>query len=357
MKKRIGILTGGGDCPGLNTVIDSFTKSLEKKYQIIGFHKGFEGLYANSYSLLNSKLTNQFKFSGGTFLKTVNQGHFSAKTGDGHKNLIPQHIIDTAKNNYQNLNLEALVVLGGDGSLTAACQLMDNGLNIIGVPKSIDNDVVGTEMTFGFLTAVQIATEALDRLETTARSHERIMILEVMGRNSGWIGLHSGLAGGANIILIPEIKFDYNKILEAINNRYKQGKNNTLIVVSEGAMSIDNTKSYSHIGGKSSENLLGGVGDKIASFLNSKELDARCTRLGHIQRGGSPQATDRMLSIQMGCFAAKLVEQKIYGNLVCYNGGQLSILPLIDAVSKLKLIDPNGDLVTVSKKMGISFGD
>lgn len=357
MKKRIGILTGGGDCPGLNTVIDSFTKTLRDSYEVIGFYKGFEGLYSNSYISLDSQYTNQFKFSGGTILKTVNQGHFSAKTGDGNQNNIDQKVIEVAKQNYQDLNLEALVVLGGDGSLSAAHQLAQNGLNIIGVPKSIDNDVMGTEMTFGFLTAVQIATEALDRLETTARSHDRIMILEVMGRNSGWIGLHSGLAGGANIILIPEINFDYNKVLEAINNRYKLGKTHTLIVVSEGASSIDKTKSYSNTGGKSSENLLGGVGEKIASYLNSKGLDARCTRLGHIQRGGSPQATDRLLSIQMGCFAAQLVEQKNYGQLVCYNGGEMNTLPLLDSISKLKLVDSRGELVSVAKKMGISFGD
>jgi 6-phosphofructokinase 1 len=357
MKTRIGILTGGGDCPGLNTVLDSLVKSLASDYEIIGFYKGFEGLYNNSYTILDANFTNQFKFLGGTILKTVNKGHFSAKTGDGLTNEIDQEIINQTKQNYLKLNLEALIVLGGDGSLSAAYQLQQNGLNIIGVPKSIDNDVMGTDTTFGFLTAVQIAVEALDRLETTARSHERVMVLEVMGRNSGWIGLHSGIAGGANIILIPEIVFDYKKILEVIQKRYKNGKTNTLIVVSEGATSMDENKSYSNSGGQSSENLLGGIGEKITLFLNQNGLDARSTRLGHIQRGGSPLSMDRLLSIQMGVYAAKLVEEKIYGQLVCYNSGQMGYKHLVDCISKLKLVDPNGELVLQAKKIGISFGN
>lgn len=357
MKKRIGILTGGGDCPGLNTVLDSIVKSLQSGYEIIGFYKGFEGLYSNSYIKLDSKLTNQFKFLGGTILKTVNQGHFSAKNKDGQNNTIDKEVLELAKKNYDDLGLEALVVLGGDGSLSAAYQLQEIGLNIVGIPKSIDNDVMGTDMTFGFLTAVQIAVEALDKLETTARSHERVMILEVMGRNAGWIGLHSGVAGGANVILIPEIGFDYQNILKAIQKRYKQGKTNTLIVVSEGATASGEVKSYSNIGGQSSEFLLGGIGDKIANFLNQNGLDARSTRLGHIQRGGSPQAMDRILSIQMGVYASILVEEQKYGQVVCYNSGEMFYRPINDCVSKLKLVDPKSELVLQAKKMGISFGD
>lgn len=357
MKKRIGILTGGGDCPGLNTVIDSVTKTLADKYEIIGFYKGFEGLYTNSYIKLTPKFTNQFKFSGGTILKTVNTGNFSAKTRDGIKSDIDKNILKQAKKNYIDLNLEALIVLGGDGSLAASYQLQEAGLNIIGIPKSIDNDVNGTEMTFGFLTAVQIAVEALDRLETTARSHERVMILEVMGRNSGWIGLHSGLAGGANIILIPEIPFLYNEILNTIKKRYQKGKTNTLIVVSEGATASGQNKSYSNTGGKSSEYLLGGIGEKIASFLNENGIDARSTRLGHIQRGGSPEAMDRLLSIQMGVYAADLVQKKAYGQLVCYNSGKMFSVDLKDSISSLKLVNPNSELVLQAKKIGISFAD
>jgi len=357
-KKRVGIITGGGDCPGLNAVIDSAVKCLENDYEILGFYKGFEGLLNKDYILLDRVYTNSYRFSGGTILKSVNSGNFPGKIGLGEKSLIQPEIVAKTIENYNELGLEGLIVLGGDGTLTVAQEFYQRGLNIVGVPKSIDNDLQGTDFTFGFLTAVDIATDALDRLDTTAYSHDRVMILEVMGRNAGWIGLYSGLAGGANMILIPEIPFRWESVLEVIENRYKQGKTSSLIVVSEGAMSQDGKVYTSTSGGKSSETLLGGIGDEIARFLNNyPEIDSRCTRLGHVQRGGTPNAIDRILSRQFGAYAAQLFKNKEYGQMVIYRNNTLESFPIKSSISKLKSVEKDGMMVKLARNMGVSFGD
>lgn len=356
-KPRIGVINGGGDCPGLNTVIDSLVKTLYPEYEVLGFYKGYEGLLEKHYLHLLPEFTNRYKFQGGTMLKSVNHGNFPGKVGSGQMNLVENKIMTKTKENYNELGLEALVVLGGDGTMSVALQLQEMGLNIIGVPKSIDNDLYGTDFTFGFQTAVEIATEALDRLETTGFSHDRVMILEVMGRNAGWIGLNAGMAGGANMILIPEIPFSYDQILKYIHSRQIKDKLNALIVVSEGAVATDGKKILSDIGGKSSEQNLSGVGASIAKFLNSNDVDARSTVLGHIQRGGSPNSFDRILSRQYGAYAGEMVKEQRYGEVVIYNCHDFNSISLAECVSKLKMVNPDSTIVNLTRQMGISFGE
>lgn len=354
---RIGILNGGGDCPGLNTVIDSVVRSLSPDYDVLGFYKGFEGLLANEYIHLKTNEINRYKFAGGTILKSTNTGHFAGKVGEGESQDLDPKIIQKTIQHYKELELECLVVLGGDGTLSAANQLQKAGLNIIGIPKSIDNDLYGTELTFGFLTAVDIATEAMDRLETTAVSHDRVMILEVMGRHAGWIALYSGLAGGANAILIPEIPFEYESLTNLISKRAAEGKTHTLIIVAEGAKAKDSQQSVVNSGGKSSEVLLGGISDEIAKKLNKFGIDARATRLGHIQRGGSPNSRDRILSMQMGAYASEMVRNKKYAQVVVYQKSELGTIPLKEAVSKLKRVDIKSPSFKLCRVLGVSFGE
>ncbi len=356
-KPRIGVINGGGDCPGLNTVIDSLVKTLYPEYEVFGFYKGYEGLLEKNYFHLLPEYTNRFKFQGGTMLKSVNHGHFPGKIGGGELNLIDKSILAKTKENYDEMGLEAIVVLGGDGTMSVALQLQEMGLNMVGVPKSIDNDLYGTDYTFGFQTAVEIATEALDRLETTGYSHDRVMILELMGRNAGWISLNAGIAGGANMILIPEIPFTYDQLLKYIQARVEKGKHNALIVVAEGAISVGGEKILSDIGGQSSEQNLSGIGSNIARFLNSQNIDARSTILGHIQRGGSPNSFDRILSRQYGAFAGNMIKDKKYAQVVTYNCHDFTSMTLDECVSQLKLVDPESSIVKLARQMGISFGE
>ncbi len=358
MYKKVGIINSGGDCPGLNTVIDAVVKALHEDYEILGFYKGFEGLLAENYITLTPEITTPYKFRGGTFLKSVNKGNFAAKFAHGQIQEIEQDVIKKTISNYNKLALEGLIVLGGDGTMAVVHQLEKYGIKCIGVPKSIDNDLQGTDYTFGFQTAVDIATEALDRLETTAFSHDRVMILEVMGRNAGWIGLHSGLAGGANIILIPEIPFHWKKIKEYILKRSSLGKHNTLIVISEGAYEAEGEVVTKENSGESSENILGGIGEKLEKYLNLEPaIEARSTTLGHIQRGGSPCSFDRILSRALGCYAADLFRKREFGKMVSYSQGEFKHLDIVECASKIKKVDPLGSHVQTARKMGISFGD
>lgn len=354
-KKRIGFLNSGGDCPGLNTVMDAVVRSLYDEYQILGFYKGFEGIFNKEYKILTPEFTARYRFMGGTLLKSVNRGHFAVKVGLGETESLAKEVVEKTVKNYHEMELEGIIAVGGDGTLSVAKQLSEAGLNIVAVPKSIDNDLDGTDFTFGFQTAVSIATESLDRLETTAYSHDRVMILEVMGRNAGWIGLFSGIAGGANVVLIPEIPFSLENVYNYLEKRPKQ---NSLLVVSEGAKPIDGQLSTKNIGGVSSEILLGGIGEEIAKFLNKKpKIEARNTALGHIQRGGSPVAFDRILSRLYGAHAAKLFKQKKFGYMAAYSEGVITEVRIQDAVSKLKTVDPLGKTVQMARDMGIYFGD
>jgi 6-phosphofructokinase 1 len=358
MSKRIGIINSGGDCPGLNTVIDALVKSLSPEYEILGFYKGFEGLLELKYLKLEPEYTSVLRFQGGTFLKSVNKGNFAGKTGSGEFAKIDPEILNQTLKNYKELELEALVVLGGDGTMSAAVQLQDLGMNIVAVPKSIDNDLRGTDFTFGFNTAVEITSEALDRIVTTAKSHDRIMILEVMGRNTGWIALYSGLSGGADMILIPEITFDSQKVVEFFRQKFSTGSTYGLIVVAEGALDTTGKVVTKDLSSKGSMITLGGIGDHLELLLNSTEdLEARCTVLGHLQRGGSPNSWDRILSRSYGAYAGTMVRDKRYGFMVGYINGVFTQSKLEECIDDLKKVDPNGNFVKRARELGISFGD
>lgn len=357
MKKKVGIINSGGDCPGLNTVIDGIVKNLVPEYEVYGFIKGFEGLLANEYIILDKVFTSERRWIGGTFLKSVNRGHFPGKIGTGQTTRAEESVILQAYENYKALGLEGLIILGGDGTLSMGNALQEYGFKVVGVPKSIDNDLDKTDYTFGFNTAVDTAVWALDKLHTTTTSHDRVMILEVMGRNAGWIALHSGIAGGANIILIPEIEFSYEKIVEKLNERKSRERNSSVIVVAEGAKLKGGELISKNNGGHSSETILGGIGDQLAKYLNENtEFEARSNSLGHIQRGGSPNAFDRILSTLLGAGAANLFRESKFGKMVSYQNNKIVDVDIAEAVKQLRYVNPNSQMIQLAKSVGISFG-
>ncbi len=356
---RIGLLNGGGDCPGLNAVTHGVVGAATRLgYEVLGFRDGFEGLIdGGSHKVLKVEKTEGILKLGGTILGTTNRGHFSSKVGVGGVRAIPQELMDEAIGNLRELNVEALVCVGGDGTLTTALQFCDEGFPVVGVPKTIDNDLAATAMTFGFDSATQVVVDSLDRLHTTGESHKRVMVLEVMGRHAGWIALYGGIGGGASVILIPEIPFHYEKIAEALKEREERGVHSALIVVAEGAREVDGTLvvEEAKTGG---EVKLGGLGDIVASRI--EELtgkETRCTRLGHLQRGGSPTSLDRVLGTRFGVKAVKLIEEKRFGRMVSYQQYHVGSVTIRKAVRKLNLVDPEGEIVEAAKSVGICFGD
>lgn len=357
-KPKIGILNGGGDCAGLNTVIDAVVKTLDSDYELIGFLRGFEGLYTNDYIPLNRNLTSPSRWIGGSILKSVNKGNFPGKIAGGEFNSIETEIIQKAYQNYQNLELEALIVLGGDGTLYTAYQLQEFGFKVIGIPKSIDNDLAATDYTFGFQTAVEIANEALERLHTTGQSHDRVMILEVMGRSAGWIALSAGIAGSANLILLPEIPFKMEKIVETLEKRRQMGKLSSIIVVAEAAHPINQDQVTKNVGKSTAEVKLGGIGDFLEKYLNENTaFEARSTVLGHIQRGGSPNSFDKILSTQLGAFAGLMLKNKQFGQMAAFQNNRVVAIPMGDAVLQIKSVEPDSQIIKLAKEVGICFGD
>src|SRR5947209_12266438 len=302
MKTRIGILTSGGDCPGLNAVLRGVVLAGEKLgWEVIGFRDGFEGLLPpGDYVVLDRKSTDGIMALGGTIIGTTNRGHFIAKVGAGDRAVVAAEVIARAKKVLTDLHIKALIIVGGDGSMTTAMQMQEAGINCIGVPKTIDNDIEATAMTFGFDSAVAAVIDALDRLHTTATSHKRVMVVEVMGRHAGWIALHGGIAGGADMILIPEIPFDYDKIAAMIKKRDAAGDLGSLVVVAEGAR----PKNGQHVmrPSKDGEFRLGGVGDIVAREIAQRTgKETRSCVLGHLQRGGAPTTLHRILGTRFGC--------------------------------------------------------
>jgi len=356
---RIGILNSGGDCPGLNAVIHGVVGAADQLgWEVIGFRDGFEGLLPpGDYSILKPKDTIGILKMGGTILGTTNKGHFAAKVGKGDIAEVPQGIVDKAKRTMDQLGISALIIVGGDGSLTTALQLYRQGWPVIGVPKTIDNDLSATAMTFGFDSAVTTVVDGLDRLHTTAESHKRVMVLEVMGRHAGWIALWGGIAGGANAILLPEIPFSLEKVAACIKQRDDQGHHSSLVVVAEGARMPegDIVTIHSNEGG---EVRLGGIGDQIAARLAQLTgKDTRSCTLGHLQRGGAPTALDRILGMRFGVMAVKLAKEQAFGRMVSYQAYHVDSVPIEDAVNKLRLVDPQGELVQAAKAVGICMGD
>lgn len=360
MRERIGILTGGGDCPGLNTVIRAVVKSASKRgWETLGFLDGYEGLLEPvRYRLLDYKEMDALLFVGGTILGTSNKGRFAAKTGHGEATSIPKEILGQAKGNFQKLGLRGLVCVGGDGSLSIAQQLFEQGVPVVGVPKTIDNDLEATVVTFGFDSAVACATDALDRLRTTAQSHERVMVLEVMGRYAGWIATHAGVSGGGDVILIPEIPFRYESVCAKIAEREQEGKHFTLVVVAEGARAQG--KDYVTAGSaeKNREARLGGVGGVVAAEIEKRTgKETRVCVLGHLQRGGAPTSFDRLLCTRFGAKAVQLIGEEKYGYMVASKPPDTVAVELAAAVGHLRTVPPEGDIVQTAKALGISFGD
>ncbi len=362
MIKRIGILTGGGDCPGLNAVIRAAVKSAIMHYgwEVYGIIDGFDGLI-NTEKMFHMDMSSVKGIlpRGGTILGTSNRGNpfkFPVKEGD---EIVTKDLSGEILKNLLENQIDGLIVIGGDGTLNIANQLYKRGANIVGVPKTIDNDLSMTDYTFGFFTAVNTASEAIDKLHTTAESHHRIMIIEVMGRDAGWIALNSGIAGGADIILIPEIPFDLEKIVEKINLRRERQSHFSIIVVAEGAFEKDRDKQY--IEKAKNEGTLpryGGIGNYIASKLTEMtDMDVRTTVLGHVQRGGSPTPFDRILASRFGVEACDLIAQMKFGFMVSLNGKDITSVPIEKVINNQKLVDPYGQLVETARRLQIEMGD
>ncbi|BBO18382.1 6-phosphofructokinase [Candidatus Brocadia pituitae] len=358
--KNVGVLTGGGDCPGLNAVIRAVVKSATVKYnyRIIGIEDGFDGLVLpNKTRDLTPWNIRGILPIGGTILGTTNRSnpfqYKVAKDGKSEVRNISREVVST----IQSMGLDALIVIGGDGTLKIAYELFKLGCPVVGVPKTIDNDILATDVTFGFHTAVQTATDALDRLHTTAESHHRVMVVEVMGRYVGWIALETGIGGGADAILIPEIHFDIEKVGRKIMDRRKGGGRSSIVVVSEGAKPLGGDVTVLHRGeaGGSAERL-GGIGDKVGKNLHSYGMEVRVTVLGHLQRGGSPCAFDRILSTQFGVSAVDLVARKKFGEMVCLRGKKIESVPLSEVALGQKMVPTEEGLVKVAESIGISFG-
>lgn len=353
MYKQIGLLTGGGDAPGLNAVIRAVVRTATGEFgmKCLGIEDSFEGILGEPKVMkLTKKSVGGLLPRGGTILGTRNRGSF-AKMVDG-KVVFPELPISEALDNLKNLEIEALIAIGGEGTLAIAHQFHLHGFPVIGVPKTIDNDLSATELTFGFMTAIDIATEALDRLHTTAASHDRVMILEVMGRNTGWIALHSGVAGSADLILIPEIPFSFESILDKIRDREKRGSRFTNIVVAEGAVEVGTQPIY-----LDKEALrLGGVGSHLRRRIEAATgKESRCVVLGHLQRGGSPNAFDRMLGTNFGACAVRALANGQTGKMVALKSSEVITVPLVDAIANLKTVSIESQLVRTARDIGISF--
>src|SRR6266487_1154967 len=358
MKPRIGVLTSGGDCPGLNAVLRGVVLAAEKHgWEVVGFRDGFEGLLPpGNHVILDRQSITGIMALGGTIIGTTNRGHFVAKVGAGNRTVVPANIIAGAKKILHELQVKALIIVGGDGSMVTAQQLQEAGINCIGVPKTIDNDLAATAMTFGFDSAVATVMDALDRLHTTATSHKRVMVVEVMGRHAGLIALHGGIAGGADIILIPEIPFDYDKIAEAVRKRDAEGNLSSLVVVAEGAK-----PKYGDVvmqPTEAGEYRLGGIGEIVAGEISARtKKETRCCVLGHLQRGGAPTTLDRILGTRFGVKAVQLINEGHFGSMVSYQNYQVRHVPIADAVNRLRLVPPNGEMVQTARDVDISFGD
>ncbi len=365
MVKRVLVATGGGDCPGLNAVIRGVVKRALKEpdWEVLGSIESFNGILRepSEIMVLDRKAVEGIHYQGGTILGTTNKGgpfSWPIKTNDGTWICVDRS--DEMIRKLQYMGVEAVISIGGDGSQRFSQAFFEKGLNIIGVPKTIDNDLSATDFTFGFQTAVQIATEAVDKLVTTAASHNRTFILEVMGRDAGWIALNSAIAGGADVCLIPEIPFDIQKVKAKIESRYTKGRGFCNIVIAEGAKPIDgdvistvaDEVGYAH-------RKLGGVGEQLR--LDLKELgleqDVRVTVLGHLQRGGIPIAYDRVLATQFGVKAFEMVLERKFGHMVAYRHPDIIAVPLIEVINNPNFVDVNSNLVKTAKGIGICFGD
>jgi 6-phosphofructokinase 1 len=358
--KKIAILTGGGDAPGLNAVIRAAVKTAIYEYdcEVIGIRNGYDGFIDEEGIVpLEIKDVRGILPRGGTILGTVNRGNPYARKVIRDGKEVTLDVSDEIIKGIERLKVDALLVLGGDGTLNSAHELCQKGAPVIGVPKTIDNDIGGTERTFGFDTAVTTATEAIDKLHTTAESHHRVMVLELMGRDAGFIALHSGVAGGTDVILIPEIPFKYESVLAKVSERVERGYKFSILAISEGAKPLDGEQVFSRIGDEIYVPRLGGIGQVVGEFIEKNGLETRVTVLGHLQRGGSPTPYDRFLATRYGAAAVRLAAQGKFDRMVALHEAKVTDVSLDEALAIPKRVDINGDAVITARNMGISFGD
>ena len=356
MKRRIGILTSGGDCPGLNAAIRGVARAAYEMFddvEIVGIHDGYRGLIQGDYQVMDRAQFSGILTLGGTILGTSRQPFCNMKV-IGEDNVDK---VAAMKANYKAMKLDCLVILGGNGTHKTANLLSQEGLNVIGLPKTIDNDLYGTDFTFGFHTAVDIATDVIDRIHTTACSHGRCMVIEVMGNKAGWLTLYSGIAGGADVILIPEIPYDIERVAKVVETRASAGKGFSILAVAEGAMDKEEAKlKKKEREAKRAASPIT-VSQRIAAQLQELAgVEARAVIPGHIQRGGSPSAYDRVLSTQFGVHAAELIRDGIFGVSVALVGNTVTHNPLSEIAGVAKLVPPDHQMVQTAKNIGISFG-
>ena len=359
-KKSIGILTGGGDCPGLNAVIRAVAKKAIHDYdmEIMGVEDGYEGLVHDRFRHLENRDVSGILTLGGTILgttKKVNPYRYAFKKGDDFEF---KDMSKIAVRNFEKYNLDCLVVIGGDGTLGIAYKLMKDGIPVIGVPKTIDNDIIGTDLTFGFDTAMSIATEGIDRLHTTAQSHHRVMVVEVMGHNAGWLALCSGIAGGGDIILIPEIPYEMGAIVEKVKERHRKGKRFSIVVVAEGAKPKGGSVVIQRMVKESSDPVrLGGIGFVLGDQIEKATgIETRAVVMGHLQRGGTPTAFDRVLATQLGSKAVDLIVSKSFGHMVAMQNSRLVKVSLKDVAKGHRSVPTDHPLIKTAKSLGTSFG-
>ena len=361
--RRIGVLTGGGDCPGLNAVIRAVTKTAiyEHGLEVWGIEDGYLGLIRNRMRRLDPDDVSNILTRGGTILGTSNKAnpaHFAVATGTDGKPIF-QDVTPRVLEHIAERRLDAIVCIGGDGTMTGAARLVEHGVPCVGVPKTIDNDLMHTEITFGFETAVNTATEALDRIHTTASSHHRVMIVELMGRNAGWLTLHSGLASGADVILIPEIPFDTDAVCDFCVQRNRQGKSFTIIAISEGAAPAGGDQVVKRMIADSPDPIrLGGISQILSKQIEERtRLECRATILGHVQRGGSPIAADRVLATVFGHKAIELILSDKIGELVVMQHAQISSVPLAWVADRQRLVPMDDPAIEAARGVGTCFGE
>lgn len=360
-KRRIGVYTGGGDAPGLNAVIRAVVRTAVLNYgwEVFGIRDGLDGVLSDrpdGIVELNLEMVKDILPLGGTILGTSNRAdpRLFRKDAEGHV-VVTDWAKRRIRQKAEEYDISAMVGIGGDGTMAISYQLCEAGIPVIGVPKTIDNDLVGTELTFGFDSALDAATEALDRLRTTARSHHRVMVLEVMGRNVGWIAIHAGIAGGAHVILIPEIPFTVESVCHSLRERWTHGHRHALVVVSEGARPAGGEQIYHEVGGK---RRLGGVGEWLTQEIyETCGLEARTVVLGHVQRGGSPSAFDRILATQYGAAAVHRIANEEFGVVVVLHCNDITCIPMSDVIGRIKTVPVDGTLVQTARGLGVSFGD
>ncbi len=358
----IGILNSGGDCPGINAVIEGYVSAAYRRgWRVIGFHDGFEGLLpvagGRRYETLTPNKVHKIRAHGGTMLGTTSTGNFKVVINKVGRRQVDREVMAKAKKTISALGLQALAVIGGSGSARTAKLLSEEGLPVISIPKTINNDLCSdSDYTFGFHSAVSVVTESIDRIRTTANAHQRMMVIEVMGDMSGWIGLYGGIAASADVVLIPEIEYDLDKVIECIKAKKATGQREIIVVVAEGSRL--NGQLVTVHNKENGDERLGGIGNKLTQILQERTgIETRYCVLGHTQRGGSPCAFDRILGVRFGVEAVKLIENKDFGKTVVLNGLNIDNVPIEEAVAHHRFVSPDSQIIGTARDLGIIFGD